>query len=318
LGLHLYHDTNNELPPAASERNDIIGNPPDQQTNGQWTVGWSWLMLIAPYIEQRGAYEAIDWVERVPSGPNNEVNAVKELKGTGLLCPTRRSSAAVTVGTGQNDYSNAQGNPTTNAMLGGQPTDYAACWAGYWPWSGCLIQPAMPRIQVPDPNVPAVPRIISRLKSQTTLGSITDGTANTIALGEKNMHPDWLNNMDIERPAAVGHSLHPYYQVRLLGYVDPRGVIDTNGPNANGSTYAHGLPNRLPIPRTGTYQYRDQSGTARTVETWVWTFGSWHPHVSLFTFADATVHPIRNNLDPFMIMPYLGSRNDGIVANWTE
>jgi hypothetical protein len=202
------------------------------------------------------------------------------------------------------------GNPTQQAMMGTQPTDYAACPAGHYPWTGCIIQPAMPRIQ---DNTTNPVRIISRIKSQTTLGSVTDGSSNTVLLGEKNMHPEWLGHMDIEHPAAVGHSWHPYYQVRILGYTDPKGIVHNHSP-----TYARGLPNRLPVPRNGTYAYRDQSGTTKTVETWVWSFGSWHPHVTLFAFADASVHPIRNNIDPFNVLPYLGGRNDGVIANWEE
>jgi hypothetical protein len=171
----------------------------------------------------------------------------------------------------------------------------------------------MPRIQVPDQNNPAVPRLLSRLKSQTTLGSITDGTANTAMLGEKCMHPEWLGSIDLEKPVSINMAWHPYYSTRILGYTDPKAVISDHSP-----TLARGLPNRLPIPRSSYYDYVDQNGQTKRVEVWIWGFGGWHPHVTLFTFADATVHPIRNNIDPFNILPYLAGRNDGIIANYQE
>jgi hypothetical protein len=164
----------------------------------------------------------------------------------------------------------------------------------------------MPRIQS---NVTNPPTVISRLKSQNTLGSVVDGTSNTVMIGEKNMYYDWLGHMDIEHPASIGHCWHPYYNVRILGYIQ----------NPATQTYARGLPPRLPIPPIATFQYTDPgnprngAGAGRTItnESWVWSFGSWHPTITLFTMADAAVRPIRNTADPIWVLPNLGARADG-------
>ena len=166
----------------------------------------------------------------------------------------------------------------------------------------------MPRIQSTSTNPPSV---ISRLKSAVTLGQITDGTSNTVLLGEKNMHVSWLGNLDIEHPATLGCAWHPYWGVRILGHV----------ANPDTETYCRGLPFRLPIA-VPTTQYRDpgdsQTGTGagRTVthECWTWSFGGYHPTVTIFALADASVRPIRNNTDPLRVLPRLGARADGVQA----
>jgi prepilin-type N-terminal cleavage/methylation domain-containing protein len=301
LGCHLYHDTNNELPPACSERYNWLGSPPEGAPGAAnptgIRVGWSWLMLIAPYIEQKAAFDTINWNERFINGPNNQANAIQTIKSATLLCPTRRSSAACTVGTGQTGLG---GEPSTASMLGGVPTDYAACVSGTGWMTGCIVECQVPRIQSSNTNPPTV---ISRLKSSVTLGSVIDGTSNTVMLGEKLMHASWLGNLDIEHPATLGCAWHPYWGVRILGHI----------ANPNTETYARGLPPRIPTPGVATFQYTDPlDGRTITNESWVWSFGSWHPTVTLFALADAAVRPIRNNTDPLRVCPNLGARADGI------
>jgi prepilin-type N-terminal cleavage/methylation domain-containing protein len=306
LGVHLYHDAWAELPPVCSERDQPLAAAVDPQGNGAYRVGWSWIMLIAPYIEQKGAWDAINWQERVPAGSNNSINCVGALKGSNLLCPTRRSSASLVTGTGQS-YGAAAGDPPASAMLNQQPTDYAAVVTGNGYMTGCLIQPASPRIQL---NTTTPPTIISRLKSQTTFGSITDGLSNTCMLGEKNMHLSWLNHLDYERPAAVGEAYHPYYQTRRLGEI-------SNPATQGGSTssYARGLPQRLPVT-TQFYQYINPvDGRTIFVSTWNYEFGSFHPTLTLFALGDAAVRPIRNLADPLYVLPNLGARSDGILVS---
>jgi prepilin-type N-terminal cleavage/methylation domain-containing protein len=309
LGCHLYSDVNSgELPPACSERYNWLGSPPEGAPGAAnptgIRVGWSWLVLIGPYIEQKAAYDAINWNERFINAPNNQANAIHTIKTANLLCPTRRSSAACTVGSGQTGLG---GEPSTAAMLGGMPTDYAACVSGQTWMDGCIVECAMPRIQSANTNPPTV---ISRLKSSVTLGQVIDGTSNTVMLGEKNMHISWLGNLDIEHPATLGCAWHPYWGVRILGHVhDPRV-----------GTYARGLPPKLPIPGTHLFQYTDPGhpqngfGAGRTIsnESWVWSFGGYHPTVTLFGLADAAVRPIRNTADPIWVLPNLGARADGI------
>jgi hypothetical protein len=266
-------------------------------------------MLISPFIEQRGAWQSINWVERIPTGPNNLVNAVPSLKGPTLLCPTRRSSAGINQ---LINWSTAAGvswpvDLPAASMAGYQPSDYCAVAGGMGGATGLwfdavLAEPAMPRIQ---DNTTIPPRTISRLKSQTTLSNITDGTSTTAMLGEKNGHIGWFNAAWYEYPAAVGQVWHPSMQVRILGW--------PNSGDWNAATYLYGgLPQRLPL--TDPYYYVTDPDTGRQfqVEAWHWAFGSQHPMITLFAVADASVKPIRNNLHPLRVLTRFGSRADGI------
>jgi hypothetical protein len=311
LGCHLYGDVNNgELPPACTERYTALGTPPEGAPGAAYDpsirTGFSWLVLIGPYIEQKAAYDAVNWNERYINSPNNQANAIHTIKTTVLLCPTRRSSAACIVGSGQGWGLGPV--PTTAAMMGGVPTDYAACVSGTGWMTGCVVECAVPRIQS---SATTPPSVISRLKSSVTFGQIIDGTSNTVMLGEKNMHVSWLGNLDIESPATLGCAWHPYGgQTRILGHI----------ANPAAETYARGLPPKLPIPGTHLFQYTDpgnpQNGTGagRTIsnESWVWSFGGYHPTVTMFGLADAAVRPIRNTADPIWVLPNLGARADGI------
>jgi prepilin-type N-terminal cleavage/methylation domain-containing protein len=310
LGCHLYHDTNNELPPLCSERYTNMPVPPEITAFPAGPgVGWSWIMLISPFIEQKGAWNSINWVERLPMGANNLVNAVPSLKGTSLLCPTRRSSASINQ---MNTFSNggwAQDIPAAS-IQGLQPSDYAAVSGaaggatGLW-FDGVLAEPTMPRIQDNSTNPP---RTIQKLKSQTTFGSITDGNSNTAMLGEKNGHIGWLGAGWFEMPAAVGNCWHPALQVRILGW--------PNNGDWNQATYLHGgLPQRLPVTDPWYYVTDQQTGRQLQVEQWFWSFGSQHPMITLFANADASVKPIRNNVDPLRVLTRYGSRADGVQVN---
>jgi prepilin-type N-terminal cleavage/methylation domain-containing protein len=321
LGCHLYHDTHGELPPLCSERYyqrippEITDwgvatlNPDGSVSNGGagGHVGWSWIMLISPFIEMKGAWQSIDWVERFPRGPNNLVNAVPSLRGPTLLCPTRRSSAAINQ---MNTFSNQawpQDVPNAASIQGCQPSDYCAVAGamggatGLW-FDAVLAEPATPRIQ---DNTTVPPRVISRLKSQTTLNNITDGTSTTAMLGEKNGHIGWFGAGWFDMPASIGQAWHPSCGVRILGW--------PNHWDWNQATYLYGgLPQRLPV--TDPYYYVTDPDTGRQfqVEAWHWAFGSQHPMITLFALADASVKPVRNNLHPLRVLTRFGSRADGI------
>jgi len=65
LGCLAYADVNtDQLPPACSEKYFWLTGPPEgapgapNAGTSQIRTGFSWLVLIAPYIEQRAAYDA--------------------------------------------------------------------------------------------------------------------------------------------------------------------------------------------------------------------------------------------------------------------
>jgi len=309
--VHMYHDTSNMLPPINSER---TSTPPALVNGG---VGWSWITLISPYIEQAHIYNGVNWVHRFPhittvnpprhpaQGKSNAIVSA-ELRSAILLCPTRRSAALLNAGTPPPGVPNTWQNP------GAQPSDYAAVARGgprnntsaernLNGFDSCtLAQPAIARNDNPPSG-----QLRVALKSQTTFGSLTDGQSNTAMLGEKHMHPSWINNVSFEVPATVGHANDWRYNMRWLGAWR---TGNASAPQPNTGQW-WGLASR-PQDNNVCLGGRQPCHFVGT-----WSFGSWHPQVTLFAIADASVRPLRNSIPPDILRWY-AMRNDGWQMNF--
>jgi hypothetical protein len=166
--------------------------------------------------------------------------------------------------------------------------------AGY---NGVLAEPAQVRI---DSTTSATRGSRIPLRSQTTFGSVTDGSAFTLMLGEKHMHPNWLNNLSFEVPAAVGRAKDPRFNVRYLG------ARENNSNNAR----SWGLPAFPQHPRNTSRRNDVLPGSNPPVWAGLSSFGSWHPQVCLFAHADASVRPVRNTIAAITILTAVAGRND--------
>jgi prepilin-type N-terminal cleavage/methylation domain-containing protein len=337
LGCHTYHDTNNFLPPICSER--TTSPLPTTQQGRNSGIGWSWIALITPYFEQGAVYNGINWGQpgnnpgnRFPHttapGPTNRAGGnralVTDLKTSTLICPTRRaSSSLINAGTTSGAGVNSTNVRSADWRNRTQASDYAAVVNGSFPfnnfstgsthssWSsssasqgasfnGVLAEPAQVRI---DSNTSATRGARIPLRSQTTFGSVTDGSAFTLMLGEKHMRPDWLNNLSFELPAAVGRAKDPRFNVRYLGARSSNNITATN-------TRSWGLPPYPQHPRTSSRRNDFIPGSRPEVWAGLSSFGSWHPQVCLFAHADASVRPVRNTTAAITILTAVAGRND--------
>jgi len=274
LAVHGYHDVHQALPPSATER--AVGTNVEQ-------VGWSWLALITPYIEEHAWNQRVNWAQRPHETPM--VPVVNEFRSNVLFCPTRRSQGGV-ISMGPNQLFGLAQRWLGQAM----PTDYAAVRRGTWARrDGMLTDPAAR----PIGRKPA--------RSQTTFGSVTDGLSNTAMLGEKHMHVDWLWRAAREAPAVTGTcASFGEFQTRRMGF----------GGNQN---VANGLA-RTPRDSGPLPGVTDSGGRSIVINEQC--FGSWHPAVCLFALGDAAVRPVHNATDPTTVLEYLGSRNDGFTFNF--
>jgi hypothetical protein len=91
LGIHMYHDTYNQLPPLATD--------PDH---------WTWMALLLPFIEDQPTFLRLTFAQPASSRTNRSVAV--GYRNPMLLCPTRREQA----------------KRDSGAYAGGQPTDYIA------------------------------------------------------------------------------------------------------------------------------------------------------------------------------------------------
>src|SRR5579883_3042421 len=152
LAMHLYHDTYKRLPPSR-----IGGEGPS----------WAWLVL--PYLEQQNLYRL--------SGTglpfNKAVGALGKAAVPIYFCPSRRDASQGVQGlafTQRNGCLQFQGSP---GALG----DYAASVGSTGTDSPLTI-----------PNGPTIlPNGAFQFPAGNRLADITDGTSNTILLGEKHV-----------------------------------------------------------------------------------------------------------------------------------
>jgi prepilin-type N-terminal cleavage/methylation domain-containing protein/prepilin-type processing-associated H-X9-DG protein len=166
LALHNYHDTNNRLPPGASNNRSPFGSYTG--TGSQW--GASWMMYIFPGLEQ----QAIG--SRWPYNLNyqdNSANGPRQLIGDGAGRPKFSVLECPSCPLG-NDFCLSTTAP------GSMVADYAAIAGtvnGFGGISG-LDQHSTSSYGITGRNG------ILHYNSQNTLVGITDGTSNTIMVGE--------------------------------------------------------------------------------------------------------------------------------------
>jgi hypothetical protein len=164
LAIHIYHDTNNELPPLATD--------PDH---------WTWHCLTMPFLESNSTYSALALDQ--PARANLNLPLVLRWGGSPLLCPTRRNAAK------------RQSGPYAGAW----PTDYVAVSTSTAEaWDSDSDGMIVYRASVSPGSSPGWIRV----RSATSFRSVTDGLTNTLMLGEKHMRPSWLGGQ-YDEPALV-------------------------------------------------------------------------------------------------------------------
>jgi len=234
------------------------------------------------------------------SGPKYEALGV--LKSTVfpmMHCPTRRPAigypateasfnAARSEITSKTDY--AMNGGTKAEILGAGPS--AACLESY-----------------PDCSWPSTPERelkndfdgISTYRSEVKIAQISDGTSNTIMIGEKYMNP---NQYDTGAGCADNNSLF-----QGNDWDNNRWVVGTNessNPRSNGA-------NARQINTTKVNERMPRQDTPG-FENCTKRFGSAHGAGFYSAYCDGSVHLVSYDIDEFAYYA-LGSREDGTVAN---
>ncbi|HKB36761.1 MAG TPA: DUF1559 domain-containing protein [Gemmataceae bacterium] len=146
LALHGYHDTNNGLPPGYRATVAYADGTTDT------SPGWGWAAYLLPHVEQDPLYRQLNFGQ-----PIQNSSAAQALVPV-YLCP------ADIYPVGPFAVTDAFGN----ALVQAAPCSYAACIGG----------------DESEPTDPAGRGVFYR-NSHTRFSAITDGTANTILIGER-------------------------------------------------------------------------------------------------------------------------------------
>jgi prepilin-type processing-associated H-X9-DG protein len=146
LALHNYHDTNRSLPPGYF----ALGNYVDGQNDT--TPGWGWATYILPYLDQRNLYNQFALTQPIQNFAG--IQTMLKL----YLCPS-------------DDYPTApfaEPNASGATLAITAPCSYAACCGDDYSDTAALTGNG-----------------VFYRNSQTRLTDITDGTSQTILVGDR-------------------------------------------------------------------------------------------------------------------------------------
>jgi prepilin-type N-terminal cleavage/methylation domain-containing protein len=249
LALHNYHGVNNSFPSG------YLCQPP--QADPKYTSpGWGWGSLLLPYLEQDNLYKQINF--SVPVEDPMHL-AVRTTVLPMFVCPSDRFTGVFTI------YS-VSAAPLAQAAT----NSYAACH-GF----GDDI----------DDELDNFNGMFSR-NSKVRFADITDGTSNTIAVGER---------------AAL------FTQTPWAGAVSFGTTRITPGaPVAN--------PNVVEDAPSQVLAHIDQDTINDTSRDDPEDFYTPHTGVALFVFGDGSVRPLQIGID-LKVLQALVTRNGGEVVN---
>jgi len=279
LALHNYHDT--------------LGMFPGSVGNGTPYRGASWMTMILPQLEQSAAYEQFTFVNTDFSGQDAaDYNwAIKQqLRVPGLNCPSSPLGSTKTTPT-------VPGHTTALEA----PTNYEIQVADYVGISGGIYVPNTTTYPTPSVDngygLQAYTGIIvvwNAAGKPVTIGKITDGTSNTIAVGEHSTY--WLDAAGSQRD--IRPSAH--------AFCGPWG----NGPghNTSGGWTQHVTTVRYPINHTGTLTGASQPYHSNN--------GMRSPHTggAQILMGDGSVRFLSENID-FNTLLALCQRTDGVPVS---
>jgi prepilin-type N-terminal cleavage/methylation domain-containing protein len=286
LACHNFHDANGFM-------------PPDRLANTYAT----WAVLILPYIEQDNVYKLWDLQLRYSRQPNlGNANDPCPRNIKTYFCPTRRS---VPSGFSIND----ENNFCSPHRPGGR-SDYASNGGSLDNSSDGVLINSSARGVRPDGSVitgnfqaaDQGTRILS-WRGQVTLPAITDGTSNTLLIGEKHLPPARVADGGGPDRSVFGPIRNAYRRNAGVGIQD--GVVERSPLVSNPQS-----PGALANER----------------------FGSWHGGICQFVMCDGSVRALRNsiqdvldpNANPINAPNNLGPlhrlsvRNDGLVISGND
>ena len=185
LGLQNYHDANNSLPPSQM----------DDRVDTQGRLGWSWIFLILPFVEQPELYNVCNvWCtnasDKKPNKLDAATGALTRAPISQLICPTDKVSVLAPEARWNSTKSDTLKSSKTNYVANG---GYLENWCGSW-GSKCTL----------DQNIRASTGSIRKSKG-VNFKDITDGISKTFLIGEAGGLPATASNADLMPGIWIGN-----------------------------------------------------------------------------------------------------------------
>lgn len=272
LATHMFHDTYGAFPPARLIL-DIPRTTNDTATRSGMDEP-TWLVRLLPFLDQAAFHQ--QWDEYETYGQHAETARKQALSV--FLCPDRRSADSAVVEDGTVTISAPCGCPAGFQFVpGGAVTDYAACHGDlspgavnsasdfYWGGNGTGV--------IISSRPAGIPEAIQRdWLDKVRLSSVTDGTSQTLMIGELHI---------------------------------PRGedlATPFNGP----AYYGRHLTNSSRIGGPGVPLAHDSDDQRASL----YSFGSSHSGVVQFALADGSIRPLSTSIST-RLLGHLTNRHDG-------
>jgi prepilin-type N-terminal cleavage/methylation domain-containing protein len=283
LAVHNFHDVRGGFPPA------------------RLLDGLSWAVYLLPYIEQDNLHKGFEYLKPWPDQQTAAQYAAGTLQAPlkTYICPTRGARNSTT-GDAGSDISWWKGylDPASPFYAPGYPTatfrspgsrfgpcsDYAGSASDSVNYNlsqdpSLTSQQALTRPGIPQGQgaMPSLWRIQDPWPVRVS--SITDGTSNTLLIGEKHIRTGNLGKAETaDYDGCIFNGDYGNNVARIAGPGFPLAISPTDATSAG------------------------------------FIFGSWHPGVCQFVFCDASVHALSTRIDTTNL-GFLANRRDGKVYN---
>jgi prepilin-type N-terminal cleavage/methylation domain-containing protein len=249
LAMHNYNDTYQTLP------------------NSRRDASYTWMTQILPQLEQPALFNKWTLGLTYSSQPQE----CREARVSVYYCPSRRTAATAKIITEAMDS-----GPNTTGIVG----DYAACTGDSTVGGGDYWQPGYDANgalliwnRMNNSGGPPIPPGTPAFKAGTSFREITDGTSNTLLVGDKHMYLKHLNDpAKGDGPAYNGDKGHSH---RKVGTGQPL----SKGPQ----------------------------------DTVTGRFGSWHTSVTNFVLCDGSVRSFQNNANATMLGYMAGKDDGQVI-----
>lgn len=272
LALHSYHDVFRMFPPGYTCRNVSRTDPISAETG----PGYAWSFALMPYIEQKNLYEAID--TNLNAAEPQNLAVAQTITMTTFLCPSDPAPETFDV---------TDGGGSVLTLPGSN-------YPGIFGYGSVTMSPG---------NSTGV----FFRNSSIRIRDITDGTSNTICIGERRAKHRFRQN----QPEVDANST---WYAAIPGVVRPAGMMGmmasmTEGPASMilghvGQTMSMG--GGMPMQMHAT-----PNQTNHIVH-----FSSAHVGGVQFVLCDGSVHFLSENVN-YDTFRHLGERSDGqVLGEW--
>jgi len=241
LGVHLYHDSNQKLPPGAQMNLDATGT-----TN---IPGTSWLVFILPYVEQKNIFDRYVTTAAyytVSASPAVNNPAVGQQRVPIYYCPSGAKLLSA------NSALAAEQNANTTHYYGIMGTSFTPTYAVTIP-NGTIINAQYPTPQQNGMGMLICTQPSFGIQGVVTLSDVNDGASNTIMIGERSANPpptpgndylSWVRGNDwTASPAGSGATKNILYGINSsAGFYSGTNMNDLsmNSNHIGGANFALG------------------------------------------------------------------------------